>query len=86
MIAIHKNYLVVQYVRDVKHTLEIRNLTDGHFVRDIPIPIDTIGKLSGFRNDSIMFFSFTTFLIPSIIYSYDFSDKTNEIKVRILKL
>jgi hypothetical protein len=63
--------------------LEIRRLSDDHFLQDIPLTIGTIGKLSGHRNDNMMFFSFTTFLIQSIIYSYNFSNKTAAIKVRI---
>ncbi len=85
MIAIHKTFLVVQYVRGVKPVLEVRILSDGSFIQDIPLPIGSIGKISGFRNDSIIFFSFTTFFSPSIIYSYDFENKTDEIKVRIFK-
>ncbi len=83
MIAVYKSYLVVQYLRDAKPALEIRRLSDGHFLQDIPLTIGSIGKLSGHRNDNMMFFSFTTFLIPSIIYSFDFSNKTAAIKVRI---
>ncbi len=83
--AVYKSYLVVQYIRDVKPALEIRRLSDGHFLQDIPLPIGSIGKLSAHRNDNMMFFSFTTFLIPSIIYSFDFSNKTAAIKVRITK-
>ncbi len=85
MKAVYKSYLVVQYIRDVKPALEIRRLSDGHFLQDIPLPIGSIGKLSSHRNDSMLFFSFSTFLIPSIIYSFDLSNKTSAIKVRMTK-
>ncbi len=85
MIAVNKSYLVVQYLRDVKPALEIRRLSDGHFLQDIPLPIGSIEKLSGHRNDNMMFISFTTFLIPSTIYLFDFSNKTAAITVRITK-
>jgi hypothetical protein len=85
VIAIHKTFLVVQYVRGVKPVLEVRILSDGSFIQDIPLPIGSIGKISGFRNDGIIFFSFTTFFSLSIIYSYDFENKTDGIKVRIFK-
>jgi prolyl oligopeptidase PreP (S9A serine peptidase family) len=81
VIAVNKSYLVVQYLRDVKSALEIRRLSDGHFLQDIPLPIGSVAKISGHRNDNMMFFSFTTFLIPSIIYSFDFNNKTAGIKV-----
>ncbi len=85
VIAFNKSYLVVQYLRDVKPALEIRRLSDGHFLQDIPLPIGSIEKLSSHRNDNMVFISFTTFLIPSIIYSFDFSNKTAAITVRITK-
>ncbi len=85
MIAIHKDYLVAQYLRDVKPALEIRRLSDGHFLQDISLTIGSIGKLSGHRNDNMMFFSFSTFLIPLTIYSFDLSNKTAAIEVRITK-
>ncbi len=83
MVAVYKSYLVVQYLRDAKPALEVRRLSDGHFLQDIPLTIGSIGKLSGHRNENMMFFSITTFLIPSIIYSFDLSNKTAAIKVRI---
>jgi prolyl oligopeptidase len=85
VIAIYKEYLVVQYIRDVKPALEIRRLSDGHFLKEIPLTIGSIRKLSGHRNDNMMFFSFSTFLTPLIIYSFDFSNKTAAIEVRINK-
>jgi prolyl oligopeptidase len=84
VIAINETYLVAAYLRDVKSVLELRRLSDGHYYKDIELPIGTIQRLSGRRNDNIMFISVTSFLIPSIIYSYDFYNKTDEIKVKII--
>jgi prolyl oligopeptidase len=84
VIAINETYLVAAYLRDVKSVLELRRLSDGHYYKDIKLPIGTIQRLSGRRNDNIMFFSVTSFLIPSIIYSYDFYSETDEIKVKII--
>jgi prolyl oligopeptidase PreP (S9A serine peptidase family) len=83
--AVYKSYLIVEYIRDVKPALEIRRLSDGHFLQDIPLPIGSIRKFSGQRDDNMLFFSFTSFLIPSIIYSFDLSNIKNAIKVRTTK-
>ncbi len=83
MVAVNKSYLVVQYLRDAEPALEIRRLSDGHFLQDIPLTIGSIEKLTSQRNDNMMFFIFSTTLIPSIIYSIDFSNETAAIKVRI---
>jgi prolyl oligopeptidase len=80
--AINKTYLVVEFLRDVKSVLELRSLSNGHHLKDIEIPIGTLQGFSGFRDDSIMFYSLTSFLIPSITYSYDFNNNMNPIKVR----
>ncbi len=77
MIVVYKSYLVVDYLREAKPPL------DGHFLQDIPLTIGSIDKLSGHRNDNMMFFSFTIFAIPSIIYSFDFSNKTTALEVRM---
>ncbi len=83
MIVVYKSYLVVHYLREAKSALEIRRLSDRHFLQDIPLTVGSIDKLSGHRNDNMMFFSFTTFAIPSNIYSFDFSNKTAALEVRM---
>lgn len=71
--AIINGQLVLAYMRDVHHRLEIRDM-DGRHVRDIPLPtLGTVSGLSGKEQDDEMFFSFTSFLYPSTSFRYDFA-------------
>jgi prolyl oligopeptidase len=71
--AIINGQLVLAYMRDVHHRLEIRDM-DGRHTRDIPLPtLGTVSGLSGKERDDEMFFSFTSFLYPSTSFRYDFA-------------
>ncbi len=66
------NQLLVAYMHDAHHLLKLYNL-DGSFVREIKLPtIGSIRGLSGKRNDTEMFISFTSFLYPTTAFRYDF--------------
>jgi prolyl oligopeptidase len=72
------NQLVLVYIEDVKHKLQIYSL-DGKFVKEIKLPgIGTISGLSGRQGDTEMFFGFTSFLYPMNVFRYDF--KTGQLE------
>ncbi|KAL2895434.1 Prolyl endopeptidase [Bienertia sinuspersici] len=64
------NRLIVCYLRDVKHVLEIRDLHTGAFLHQLPIDIGTV-RVSARRKDSVAFVSFTSFLTFNITYHCD---------------
>jgi len=65
-------HLVVTYLKDVQNQIHIFDLT-GAFQKEIPMPCPgTVAWLSGKQNDPELFFSFTSFLYPPTIYTYDF--------------
>jgi prolyl oligopeptidase len=71
--TIINNQFVTLYLRDVHHVLKIFSL-DGKFIRTIDLPtLGSVGGLSGEREDTEMFFSFTSFVYPTTIYRYDFT-------------
>jgi prolyl oligopeptidase len=60
--------LGLQYMRDVKNELEVRDL-DGKLVREIPLP--AMGTTDGFEgdpDDDEAYFSFNSFTYPTEIY------------------
>jgi len=58
----------------VHHALKIFTL-EGKFVREIPLPtLGAISGISGRREDTEMFFGFTSFLYPYTVFRYDFKD------------
>ena len=65
---------VVTYLHDAHHEMKIYAI-DGRYERDIPLPtLGSIVEISGRPDQSEMFLGFTSFLYPSSIYRYDFTD------------
>jgi prolyl oligopeptidase len=66
------DHLIVAYMQDAHHILKIFD-KEGKFVREIELPtIGSVGGLSGRREDTEMFFGFTSFVYPYTAFRYDF--------------
>lgn len=76
----NENQLIVCYLRDVKHVLEIRDLQTGAFLHQLPIDIGTV-RISARRKDSMVFVSFTSFLTFNITYHCDLAAGVPEMKI-----
>jgi prolyl oligopeptidase len=80
-VGIVKNTFVADYLKDAHEELSLFDLT-GKKMADVPLP--TLGALAGVslqRNDTEMFFGFTSFLYPTTIFRYDFTtNRTNVFK------
>ena len=81
-LVVNEDKLVLEYMHDVKSVLLVHDLKSGKFLNEIPIPIGTIGSVAGRRVDEELFLSFTSFLNPSTIYRYNFTeDKEQRLSV-----
>ena len=66
------NQLVVVFSKDAHHQLKLYAL-DGAFIKEIELPdIGSLTPPSGKREDTEIFFGFTSFLYPEGIFRYDF--------------
>jgi len=65
--------LVLCYIHDVKSVLHIHNLADGSFIKELPLPLGTIVGFAGDKRYPEVFYQFTSFLSPGIIYGCDLS-------------
>ncbi|HXV13422.1 MAG TPA: prolyl oligopeptidase family serine peptidase [Candidatus Krumholzibacteria bacterium] len=73
------NELVVAYLKDARHQLMIFS-KEGKMRREIELPtIGTVGGVSGDREDTEMFFAFTSYTYPTTSFRYDF--KTDKVEV-----
>ncbi|KAH0456447.1 hypothetical protein IEQ34_014354 [Dendrobium chrysotoxum] len=79
--AVNGNQLLVCYLSDVKHILQIRDLKTGQLLHNLPIDIGTVTGISGKRKDAEIFIGFTSFLTPGIIYKCNLSSEAPEMKV-----
>jgi len=76
-----QDHLFVVTLEDVHSLLKIYDLK-GKFIKEISLPIiGSIGALTGEQDGNELFFDFSSYLIPSIIYRYDLKSKqTTEFK------
>ncbi|KAG6543552.1 hypothetical protein Mapa_015046 [Marchantia paleacea] len=66
--CVNEQQLVVCYLSDVKHVLQVRDLQTGNFLYQLPLEIGTVTKVSGRREEKEIFFGFTSFLNPGTIF------------------
>lgn len=63
--------IVANYIVDAKSKAEVYNL-EGEKVNEIGFPtLGTFSGMSGEIKDSIAFYSFTSFTVPSVVYKYN---------------
>lgn len=63
--------VVASYIVDAKSKMEVYDL-DGNKTFDIEFPVPgTMNGISGSINDSIAFYNFSSFTVPSVIYKYN---------------
>ncbi|XP_016963113.1 prolyl endopeptidase [Drosophila biarmipes] len=79
--CVNEDKLLVCYNRDVKHILQARELHTGNLIRQFGLDIGSINGISGKRKYSEIFYGFSSFLTPGIIYHYDFSRPVEKPKV-----
>lgn len=65
--------LVINYMTDARSKVEVYSY-EGVLDHEVQLPgIGTVGAFSGKREDSLAFFSYTSFNTPGEIYKYDFT-------------
>ncbi|KAJ3681936.1 hypothetical protein LUZ60_014509 [Juncus effusus] len=79
--AVNKDKVILCYMSDVKHVLQVRDLKTGAFLHDLPLDIGSISSISSRREDSEFFIGFTSFLTPGIIYKCSLESGTPEMKI-----
>ncbi|KAG2633403.1 hypothetical protein PVAP13_2NG269300 [Panicum virgatum] len=79
--AVNNNQLLVCYMSDVKHILQLRDLRTGNLIHQLPLEIGSVSEISCRREDKEVFIGFTSFLSPGIIYRCNLSPAIPEMKM-----
>ncbi|XP_016344937.1 prolyl endopeptidase-like [Sinocyclocheilus anshuiensis] len=67
----YSRFLFVCFLHDVKNVLKMFHLSSGEEIRTFPLDVGSIVGFTGRKKDSEIFYSFTSFLSPAIIYHCD---------------
>ncbi|XP_074106532.1 prolyl endopeptidase [Cotesia typhae] len=85
-VATHKDKLVVCYIQDVKHILELHYLKTGQLLKTFPLDLGTIVGISADRDYSEIFYQFTSILTPGRIFMADLAKDEEPRVLREIKV
>ncbi|OCT78208.1 prolyl endopeptidase [Xenopus laevis] len=69
--CVHKKFLVLCYLHDVKNILHLHVLASGSHLKTFPLDVGSVVGYSGQKKDSEIFYQFTSFLSPGIVFHCD---------------
>ncbi|KAK2568122.1 Prolyl endopeptidase [Acropora cervicornis] len=78
--CVKQNLLVLCYLHDVKNLLYLHNMS-GERIMCFPLDIGSIVGFTGQKKDAEIFYQFTSFLSPGIIYHCDLTQENFKPKV-----
>ncbi|XP_076654693.1 prolyl endopeptidase isoform X1 [Halictus rubicundus] len=84
--AVHEDKLIVCYIEDVKNVLQLHSLKSGEKLRTFPLDVGKIINFTGEKKYSEIFYHFTSFLVPGIIYRVDLKNDEEPQVLRDIKV
>ncbi|XP_006631358.2 prolyl endopeptidase-like [Lepisosteus oculatus] len=76
--CVNIRFLLVNYIHDVKDVLQLYELKSGRFLKNLPLDVGTVVGLSCRKKHTDVFYKFTSFTTPGIIYHCDLTSDSPE--------
>jgi len=70
--------IVAEYMKNVQSKLEVYDL-DGNYLYDIELPGIGIASFSGDRDETVGFYSFSSYTYPTTIFKYNLKSQESEV-------
>lgn len=74
-IDIDNKYLVLKYIQNASHILQVHNLKNGKFINKVDAPKHCSIKYNASDNSNEFFYTCESFLMPKTTYCYSFKTK-----------
>ncbi|GJT36036.1 prolyl endopeptidase-like protein isoform X2, partial [Tanacetum coccineum] len=81
VLPINRYQMIVSYLSDCKHVLQIRDFESGDLLHKLPIDLGSIDYVSARRQDSVFFVKLSSFISPGVVYQYDLNTRVPNRKV-----
>nr|XP_043606683.1 prolyl endopeptidase-like [Erigeron canadensis] len=81
VLPINENQMIVSYLSDCKHILQIRDLVNGNLLHTLPIDIGSVDYISARRQDNVFFIKLSSFINPGLVYQFDLKTSVPDMKV-----
>lgn len=69
------NLLITEHMIDVTSKLQLHRLETGEVIRELPLPIGTLASLSTSRRHNDVFYKYTSFTSPGVVYQITFDSE-----------
>lgn len=77
--CVNQRHLLVNYVHDVKDVLQLRELSSGKLIRDLPLDVGTVVGISCKKKHPDFFYKFTSFTTPGMLIFIALDKKRQQI-------
>lgn len=78
-VSLAKNKIIAHYMKDANSKMYVYDLA-GNFEKEIRLPtLGTVGTIHADKKDSMVFYTYASFTLPTTVFSYNINTATSEV-------